>query len=303
MRGDFRVLGAELSNWGRWGDADRIGTLNLITPERVAAAAALARTGRVFDLGLTLGADGPQTGAGGRGNPVHLMSVTGDNRLPDGGGYTDDVVFMPLQCATQWDGLAHVFYDERCYNGVPASSVTGRGSAELSIDQLARGIVGRGVLLDIARLHEVEHLASDAAIGPDDLAAAAAAQGVTVGPGDIVLVRTGWIRVFHEQSAAEYMRAQPGLTVECSRWLRARDVAALACDNWGVERYPSGGDAVLPLHYVCIRDMGMTLGEMFDLEALAADCAADGVWECFLTAPVLKFARAVGTPLNPLAIK
>ena len=303
MSEDFRALGAELSNWGRWGDDDRIGTLNLVTPERVAAGAALARTGRVFDLGLTLGSNGPQVGSGGRGNPVHLMSVTGDNRLPDGGGYTDDVVFMPLQCATQWDGLAHVFYDDLCYNGVPASSVTGRGSAELSIDQLARGIVGRAVLLDVARLHGVDHLPADASIGPDDLDAAAARQAVEVGSGDIVLVRTGWIRVFHERSAAEYMRAQPGLTVECSRWLHERDVAALACDNWGVERYPSGEDAVLPLHYVCIRDMGMTLGEMFDLEALAADCAADGVWECFLCAPVLKFANAVGTPLNPLAIK
>src|SRR5665647_1595026 len=76
-----------------------------------AAAAALARTGRVFDLGYTLGADGPQVGLGGRTNPVHLMSATGEPRFPDGGGFTDDFVFMPLQCATQWDGLAHVFYD------------------------------------------------------------------------------------------------------------------------------------------------------------------------------------------------
>jgi kynurenine formamidase len=299
---DFRTLGSEVSNWGRWGDDDRIGTINLITPERVAAAAALARTGRVFDLGLTLGANGPQAGVG-RINPVHLMSITGDTKMPDGGGFADDYIFMPLQCATQWDGLSHVFYDDYCYNGVPTSTVTARGASELGIEHLARGIVGRGVVLDIARLRGVDHLVPGDSVGPEDLQAACDRQGVEVGPGDILLVRTGWIRVFKERSAAEYMGVNPGLTMECARWLREHDVAALACDNWSVEPYPSGVDAVLPLHYVAIRDMGMTLGEMFDLEALAEDCAADGVWECFLTAPVLKFANAVGCPLNPLAIK
>jgi Putative cyclase len=192
---DFRTVGRELSNWGRWGAHDEIGTVNLITPERVAAAA-LARTGKVFDLGYTLGADGPQVGLGGRVNPVHLMSATGEPRFPDGGGYTDDFVFMPLQCATQWDGLAHVFYDDHCYNDVPASAITARGASRLGIDRLARGIVGRGVLLDIAALHGVEHLPAEQGIGPDDLDGAVRRQGVEVRAGDIVLVRTGWTQVF-----------------------------------------------------------------------------------------------------------
>ena len=301
---DFRTVGRELSNWGRWGADDEIGTVNLITPERVAAAAALARTGRVFDLGYTLGADGPQVGLGGRTNPVHLMSATGEPRFPDGGGFTDDFVFMPLQCATQWDGLAHVFYDDRCYNDVPISTVTAKGASRLGIDRLARGIVGRGVLLDIAALRGVDHLSAEDAVGPDDLDAAVTRQGVEVGPGDILLVRTGWTQVFTHGSAVEFMGNEPGLTLECCRWLHERDVAAVAVDNWAVEKLPSGlDDARLPVHYVLIRDMGMTLGEMFDLEALAEDCAADGVWEFLLCAPVLKFANAVGTPLNPLAIK
>jgi hypothetical protein len=129
MSTDFRSVGKQLSNWGRWGPDDELGTINLITPEHVAAAAALARTGRVFDLGYTLSSDGPQIGLGGRVNPVHLMSATGHTGFPDGGGYTDDFIFMPLQCATQWDGLAHIFYDERCYNDVPSSSVTARSRA------------------------------------------------------------------------------------------------------------------------------------------------------------------------------
>ena len=159
------------------------------------------------------------------------------------------------------------------------------------------------MVLDIARLRGVDHLVPGDSVGPDDLQAACDRQGVEVVGGDILLVRTGWIRVFKERSAAEYMGVNPGLTMECARWLKEHDVAALACDNWSVEPYPSGVDAVLPLHYVAIRDMGMTLGEMFDLEELAADCESDGVWECFFTAPMLKISNAVGCPLNPLAIK
>jgi kynurenine formamidase len=300
---DFRTIGQELSNWGRWGPDDELGTLNLITPERVAAAAALARTGRVFDLGYTLASDGPQIGLGGRINPVHLMSMTGQSSFPDGGGFADDFIFMPLQCATQWDGLAHVFYDDHCYNGVPASSITARGAEKLAIDKLARAVIGRGVLLDVARLHGVECLPSDHGIGPEDLDAAIERQGVSVSAGDILLVRTGWTTRFVPGAPADFMGPEPGLTLEACAWLRARDVAAFACDNWAVELYPSGDpDARMPVHYVLIRDLGMTLGEMFDLEALAADCASDGIYEFLLCAPVLKVAHG-GTPLNPLAVK
>ncbi|MDT3443198.1 MULTISPECIES: cyclase family protein [unclassified Pseudofrankia] len=304
MSTDFRTVGRGLSNWGRWGADDEVGTLNLITPARVAAAAALARTGRVFDLGYTLSANGPQIGLGGRVNPVHLMSMTGQPPLPDGAGIADDFVFMPLQCATQWDGLAHVSYDGRCYNDVPASSITARGAERLAIDRLARGVVGRAVLVDVARVHGVACLAPDHGIGPDELDAALDRQGVSLEAGSILLVRTGWTRRFTEGSAAEFMSGEPGLTLECCQWLRERDVAAVAADNWAVERYPSGDpNAIMPVHYVLIRDMGMTLGEMFDLEVLAADCAADGVYEFLLCAPVLKVAKGVGTPLNPLAVK
>jgi kynurenine formamidase len=304
MTDDFRTVGRQLSNWGRWGPDDELGTLNHVTPERIAAAAALARTGRVFDLGYTLGSQGPQAGVGGRINPVHLMSMTGQGSLPDGGGFADDFIFMPLQCATQWDGLAHVFYDELCYNGVPASTITARGAQKLAIDKLARAVIGRGVLLDIARLHGVECLDIDHAVGTSDLDAAVERQGVQVGAGDILLLRTGWTTRFVPGSPAAFMGPEPGLTLDACRWLHERDMAAIACDNWAVELYPSGDPkASMPVHYVLIRDMGMTLGEMFDLEALAADCASDGVYDFLLCAPVLKVAHGVGTPLNPLAVK
>jgi kynurenine formamidase len=304
MTTDFRTVGAQLSNWGRWGPDDELGTLNLITPECVAVAGALARTGRVFSLGYTLGASGPQIGLGGRINPVHLMSMTGQTNFPDGGGFADDFIFMPLQCATQWDGLAHVFYDDHCYNGVPSSSITARGAERLSIERLERAVVGRGVLLDVARLHGVECLPTDAGIGPSDLDAAVARQQVELRSGDVLLVRTGWTTKFVPGAPDEFMGPEPGLTLEACAWLREHDIAALACDNWAVERYPSGDPAAtMPVHYVLIRDMGMTLGEMFDLEALAADCESDGIYEFLLCAPALKVANGVGTPLNPLAVK
>jgi kynurenine formamidase len=232
------------------------------------------------------------------------MSMTGHGSMPDGGGFTDDYIFMPLQCATQWDGLAHVFYDELCYNGVPASTITARGAEKLAIDKLARAVIGRGVLLDIARLHGVDCLPIGHGIGPEDLDAAMERQAVQVGAGDILLIRTGWTTKFVPGAPSDFMGPEPGLTLDSCAWLHERDVAAVACDNWAVELYPTGDPAArMPVHYVLIRDMGMTLGEMFDLEALALDCDSDGQYEFLLCAPVLKVARGVGTPLNPLAVK
>jgi len=304
---DFRTIGERVRNWGRWGDDDQRGTTNLVTPERLVAAAALVRTGKVFDLGIPFDQHGPQPGGGIRSNPLHLMSATGAGQnVPGGFHYSDDYVVMPLQCATQWDGLAHVFYDDLLYNGFPASDVTPRGALHDSIEHQGKGIAGRGVLLDVAALHDVPWLAAGTVIRPDDLEAAMARQGgVDVGPGDILVFRTGWRRMFVEhRDAAEFMRDEPGLGVSCIEWLRERDVAAVCSDNFAVEVLPCENPAVfMPLHMVLIRDMGMTLGEIFDLEELAADCEADGVWEFFFCAPVLKFTHAVGSPINPLAMK
>jgi kynurenine formamidase len=304
----FRELARRLNNWGRWGEGDERGTLNLITPERLVAAAALVRTGRVFDLGIPLGSDGPQNGQrAGRVNPIHLMSMLpGDFTRGDGGAFADDYITMPLQAATQWDALAHCCYDGVMYNGVPASAVTTRlGATKLAITAIAKGVAGRGVLLDIARLKGVDWLAVDYGVTVADLEAAERQQGVRVGPGDILLVRTGWRRMFTTvRSADEFMAAEPGLTVDCCSWLYEREVAAVASDNWAIERMPSQDpDARLPVHYILIRDVGMTLGEIFDLEELAADCAGDGVWEFLFVAPPLKVTGGVGSPINPLALK
>lgn len=302
---DFREIGSRLRNWGRWGDADERGTVNFLTPERIKHASTLVRRGAIFDLGIPFDANGPQPG-GGRINPVRLMSETGDDQhFPGAFHYADDYVFMPLQSASQWDGLAHVYYDEQLYNGFPSSDVGPHGAKHCSIDKMAKGIVGRGVLLDIARLKGVEWLEQGYAISPADLDEACAAQGVTVDPGDILLFRTGWRTKFkQDKDPVSFMAGEPGLGLDCCQWLHERDVAVVASDNWAIEVLPGEVDTeLLPVHMVLIRDMGMTLGEILDFDELAEDCVADGVWEFLLTAPPIKFTNAVGSPINPLAIK
>src|SRR5262249_53907042 len=260
----IRSLGKKLSNWGRWGADDERGTLNFITPEVVKRAAGLVRRGAVFSLGLSFGADGPQIGQGGRVNPLHLMTAV-DQRLPgeypDGFRYADDVMVFPLQCATQWDSLAHVHYDGQLYNGFPAATTTSAGAARNGIDKVGAGVVSRGVLLDIARLKGVARVAPGTAITPADLDAAERAQGVRIGSGDVVLVRTGHLGVFPaDGDRLGYMRMMPGLGIACAEWLYQREVAAVASDTNSVEVIPfEDPNTPLPFHLVCLRDMGLTL--------------------------------------------
>jgi kynurenine formamidase len=301
------ALAKQVSNWGRWGAEDERGTVNFITADCVRRAAACVKRGVVFSLGLRFGADGPQIGQGGRVNPLHLMSAVAGQIGPDPDGfrYADDVIVMPLQCATQWDSLAHVHYGGHLYNGFPASTITPAGAARNSIDKLGPGIVSRAVLLDLARAAGVERLAPGHVVTPAHLEAAERAQGVRVESGDVLLIRTGHLGVFKVEGNREgYMRQMPGLGIDCVPWLHSREVAAVASDTNAVEVIPFEDPSTpLPVHLLCIRDMGLTLGEMFDLDDLAADCAADGVWQCLFTAPPLKVSGGVGSPLNPLAVK
>jgi kynurenine formamidase len=142
-------------------------------------------------------------------------------------------------------------------------------------------------------------------ITPADLDAAAQREGVEVRSGDVLLFRTGWRRQFlRERDPKTFMAGEPGMGMACCLWLHERDVAVVASDNWAIEVLPGEyPDVILNVHMVLIRDMGMTLGEILDFEELAADCAADGIWEFFFCAPPLKFTNAVGSPINPLAMK
>jgi kynurenine formamidase len=240
--------------------------------------------------------------------------MPGDWSLLDGSGFVEDFIALPTHTGTHWDGLAHCFYDDRLYNGYDTASVTASAaSTRLGIDQVAGGVAGRGVLLDVARAQAVPYLPIATVIRAADLDAAERRQRVRVGAGDVLLVRTGWRNLLgsgprRARAAATlppglHLAPEPGLGQDVCEWLRDRDVAAVAMDNYAIEVIPSGTAATLPVHCILIRDMGMTLGELFDLEALAADCAADGIWQFFFTAPPLKLTNGVGSPINPIAIK
>ena len=302
---NVREYGKRLSNWGRWGDEDELGTLNFIGPEQVAAALALPRSNRPVSLAIDFAGDGPMPDRG-RFNPAHVMVALGETVFPGGFQYTDDTVYMSLQGATQWDALSHAFYDSTLYNGRPSSTVTEAGAAVNAITAVRNGVAGRGVLLDVARKRGVGWLDPGTVIEPDELDAVAAAQGTELRRGDVIVVRTG--AVAQQLAAGKWdtsfvTGASAGLGFGCAEWLAARESAAVAADNVAVEAIPGDiEDCMMPLHMVCLRDMGLIFGEIWNLEGLSAACAESGQYDFLLVAPPLPFSGAVGAPVNPVAI-
>jgi kynurenine formamidase len=300
----FQELGTKLRNWGRWGTDDELGTVNFITAASRLRGAQAARSGQVVQLGMPFDANGPQSG-GLRFNPIHRMSMLLSDGEFGGMAVADDIVIMPLQSATQWDSLAHVGYGSRAYNDVPYSAVTAvQGATRNSFDKVAPHLVGRGVLLDIPALKGAGRLEPGYEVTADDLSAAAAKENLNLESGDIVCVRTGWYQHFLARDAATYMaEPHPGLGLSCAQWLYDNQAAVIACDNFAVECRPSRDpDAGLPFHMVAIRDMGLQLGEMFNLEDLAAACAERGAWDFLFAGPGLKITGSVGSPVSPVAV-
>ena len=310
----LRELATAVRNWGRWGPDDEIGTLNYITPQTIAAACRLATHGKVFPLGIPLARKGPQSGTRQRFNPLHTMFRDGGDAPKNeaeivemqGYGGADDWIAMPLQCVTQWDSLAHVFYEGKMWNGYDIALVTSSGAKKNSIEKTKGKIAGRGVLLDVARYKGVKALQPGYAITPADLDATAAAQKVDVQQGDLLLIRTGFISTYLERGDwGNYdSDPSPGVSVYTAAWMHAKRIAAVAADNYAVEVRPSEIPMFRsPFHACAIPNMGLTLGEIFNLEELAADCAADGRYAFLLVAPPLPVAGGVGTPINPYAQK
>lgn len=301
-------------NWGRWGDDDVLGTLNFIDAEARVAAAALVREGRVISLAQSFDTNGPQKGWRRRTNPVHTMTDTGvdaergNQGFPHGIGGADDVISMPLQCSTQWDGLGHIFDHGMAWNGRRAGDVvTSEGDLVTGIEHAASVIVSRGVLLDVGRFVQPEtgELPDGYAITVADLEGCAAAQGVRISRGDIVLVRTGQLGRARRDGWGDYAGGPaPGLSLTTAGWLHRTEIAAVATDTWGFEVRPNEFDvpAFQPLHQVVIPNLGLTIGEMWDLEELGSVAAESGRYEFLLSAAPLPITGAVGSPINPVAI-
>ena len=295
---DFDDLWKRLSNWGRWGDDDERGTLNLIDGDAVRRGVACVKMGRSMSLAIPLDENGPQIGqVPGRMNP--LLTLIRLNSP-----HSDDTVTMAVQAGTHWDALAHVSHDGTLYNGFPAASITVEsGAARCGIDK-AGPIVTRGVLLDVARARGVGCLDNSTAITADDLDAAADLASITVEPGDVVLVRSGQMSLFRERKRKQYAGAVAGLALSSAEWFHEHDVAAVAMDNYTFEVFPSEVDEPLfPVHALHLVAMGLTQGQNFDLETLSEDCAADGVYTFLLEASPQPFTGGLGSPVNPVVTK
>jgi kynurenine formamidase len=290
------------SAWGLWGDDDVFGCLNLLTPARVVAAAAVVRKGAVFPLNLELELPSPPLFD--RAGPEHIV-------LNPGGGFHDDVLSgWNTQSSSQWDGFRHVAHpDHGHWNGVADERHGMHHWAR-------RGIAGRAVLADVARWRAsvgraIEPGTSDV-IEPSDLTATLEAQGAAVEPGDVLLVRTGWLTWYRTLDAdarsalAGHRPRACGLRAgsDTARLLWDMHIAALAVDNPAVEVWPPASfDVDGFAHIELLPLLGLPLGELWDLDRLADDCAADGVYTCLLTAAPLNVQGGVGSPANAIALK
>jgi kynurenine formamidase len=284
----------ELSNWGRWGKDDEMGTVNLMTPARRKAAAALVTEG----VSVSLSRDTDSTAAPDNGTPfVHKMSdpVAGEFNMDE-----YDISFHGF-AYTHFDALSHMFYQDKMYNGFPSSSVTKAGAGRLAVTAYRNGIVGRGVLIDIARMKNVPFLDGGAAIYPEDLDAWEKSTGVRIGAGDIVFVRTGrWARRAAKgpwDAGAE----SAGLYASAARWLKSRDIAVFGSDTSGDVR-PSGVDGIdFPLHRLLLVAMGTPMFDQCDLEAVSQAAAARRRWTFLVAAAPIRAVGGTGGPVNIIA--
>jgi kynurenine formamidase len=310
------VLADLPKNWGRWGDDDEIGCLNFQTPETVLRGVKEVKSGKVFTLGLPIGNPGGDPVWPGRSGATRLMTqdkshyVAGKKQpFPGGLEYADDYITAFLQGSSQYDALGHTWYGDEIYNGFDAVTTTG-GMDKCGVDKLARkGIVGRGVLIDMARHRGKDALEVGETYNHEDLEAAAEAQGTTIEPHDNLLIRTGWLNVFFDKGADAFYGdkfVEPGLTLspELVRWFHEKEIVSLSTDTIAneVTADPNTG-IVLPLHAALMRNLGVLFSEILWFEELAEDCAQDGRWSFLYAGAPLNIVGGTGAPVNPIAIK
>jgi kynurenine formamidase len=292
---DVLAFHQTLSNWGRWGDEDELGALNLITREVTAVGAATVHSGRTVSCARPLdtrpSADNPLPVA-------HHMTGTSTEGMG-----ADYFAISPHGFSTSHiDALCHIFHEGQLYNGYPAEAVTAHGATKLGIDQLRAGVVTRGVLLDIPALRGVDALEPGEPIFPEDLEAAEKKAGLEVQPGDALLVRTGRWAWRRANGPWDVGGLAAGLDASCLPWLRGRDVAALGSDGVS-DVLPSRVDGVgMPIHTVVIVAMGVHLLDNLDLDNLATACAEEARWEFLFTVAPLVLRRGTASPVNPIAL-
>ncbi len=291
-----------LSNWGRWGPDDQLGTLNLITPQKRAQATQLVKEGVTVTCSrpiLTeIASDVIPI------PPLHYMVNTGESAPSEGSGGSSDFIGVSFHgyTVTHVDSLCHVFWNGKMYNGKPASAVNAQNFATVcDIDNVRDGVVTRGVLLDIAQLKGKDWLEAGEPVFPEDLEAAERAQGVRVEEGDALMVRLGWFKK-RQQVGAPAVPDRPGLHASTLPWLHERGVSITGADaSYDVD--PSGYPKLgLPIHRVGIVAMGLWLIDAANCEELAATCRRLNRWDFMFVMAPLRFPGATGSPVNPLAV-
>lgn len=305
------------TNWGKWGPDDEVGSLNFLTAEVVRQAATSIRSGKVFTLQLRMAdpAGDPVWPGTGRSGAVRMNIIDEGHwacqkgpDYPGGWHVADDFMTCYPQGSTQYDALGHVWYDNQIWNGYDASTTVG-GLSKASVLPIAeRGVVGRGILLDVARWRNKDSLDRAETFTHEDLMACARSQGTEIGQRDILLVRTGWIGRYYQLGAAEFYRnyAEPGLTYspDLVRWFKEMEIPNLVTDTMAneVTTDPQSG-VMIPLHCALMRNLGIAFTEIAWLDDLANDCHADGQYTFLYVAAPLKIVNGCGAPVNPIVIK
>ena len=312
VEGYFRSL----SNWGRWGDDDRRGALNLITPEVRLAATRSVRSGTAVSLARDIDPRTPDPLHSGIAS-VHRTTDVKEveknlGRKARWDAYADHIEIAPHGGNAHLDGLAHYSWDDKYYNGFDVSNTTVDGGAvDLAVHHASEGIITRGVLLDIAGLHGVDELERGYAITTEDLLAAEARQHLKVRAGDALLIHTGSAAAifrdgpaYHTDDRGPLDAVQTGLDASALPFLHERDIAVMGADGTHDVQPPQYGDFnfARPIHSVCLVAIGIWLMDNLDLTELAHQCAAREQWDFLFTANPWRFVGSTSSPLNPVAI-
>jgi kynurenine formamidase len=284
---------AELSNWGRWGDDDQLGTLNLMTPEKRAAAAALVQSGVTVALAREV------EKFASRDNPEPMR-----HEVRWGGGWGVDTYTIDYHgfAYSHLDALAHTSFDGRFYNGHPTSTVDESGATHLGVETMHIGFFTRGILIDIPRLKNVTYLEPASTITIEDLDRWERETGIAIESGDVVLVRTGrWARRA-ETGAWDAGEHLAGLHATTAAWFKVRNVAAVGTDA-AADVLPAYIDGhPFPLHELLLVAMGTPIFDNLDLESLANAAARQDRWEFLFTVAPMRIPGGFGAPVNPLAV-
>jgi kynurenine formamidase len=299
---EFRALFQAVSNWGRWGADDELGTLNELSADRLVAAASLVRSGEAVTLSLPLNTkkriDNPVPA-------VHRMTMLQDVDIGSGSlRFAKDYIGVDYHndTHTHIDALCHVVLDGALYNGKPSDALTQEGAAVDAIDVVKNGLVGRGVLLDVPRVRGVKWLEPGEHVFREDLEAAEREQGVTVARGDVLLVRTGHARRLRELDPWDTANAKAGLHPTTALFLAERRVAALGSDG-NSDTAPSTTEGIgFPMHALTLNAMGLYLIDYLQFEDLIPACERVGRWEFLFVGAPLRIVGGTGSPLNPIAI-